>query len=247
MWHRRGPAAAIVFAALVGVLLVTWAATVGPSGVVHGEGPSQLVEEPSGSPSAPIFDEDRGRTDAEEAEENDGSAVGDLFVNVLTVLLAVGAIVTAVLLGYAAQRGVRRLRAAVRERRGAADPQATAYDVLDDAPAQLAHALAEDADRQRELLAEGSPRNGIVRCWHRFEELAAEAGLGRRVWETPGEFALRLLSTVEADEDAAYRLTLLYREARFSHHELDESARDEALEALVTIHLGLAARTGSLP
>ena len=79
-----------------------------------------------------------------------------------------------------------------------------------------------------------------MRCWHRLEELAAEAGLGRKAWETPGEFALRLLTTVEADEDASYRLTLLYREARFSHHELDESARDEALEALVTIHLGLA-------
>ena len=86
-----------------------------------------------------------------------------------------------------------------------------------------------------------------MHCWHRLEELAGEAGLGRKAWETPGEFALRLLTTVEADEDAAYRLTLLYREARFSHHELDESARDEALEALATIHLGLADRTGSLP
>ena len=125
-------------------------------------------------------------------------------------------------------------------------PKVTAFDVIE-APAQLARALSEDAGRQRALLEQGSPRNGIVQCWHRFEELAAEAGLGRKAWETPGEFALRLLTTVEADEDAAYRLTLLYREARFSHHELDESARDEALEALVTIHLGLAARTGSLP
>ena len=116
-----------------------------------------------------------------------------------------------------------------------------------DAPTRLARALSEDQERQRALLEQGSPRNGIVQCWHRFEELAGEAGLGRKVWETPGEFALRLLTTVEADEDAAYRLTLLYREARFSHHELDESARDEALEALVTIHLGLADRTGSLP
>jgi hypothetical protein len=246
MWHRRGPAAAIVFAALVGVLLVTWTATVGPSGVVHGDGPAQLLEEPSASPSASTSDPAGGHVDAKEAEENDGSPVGDLVVNILTVLLAVGAIVTVVLLGYAAHRGFRRLRAAVRERRGLPDPEATDYDVLD-APARLARALSEDGDRQRALLEEGSPRNGIVRCWHRFEELAEEAGLGRKVWETPGEFALRLLTTVEADEDAAYRLTLLYREARFSHHELDESARDEALEALVTIHLGLATRTGSLP
>ncbi len=40
MWHRRGPAAAIVFVAMVGVLLVTWAATVGPSGVLARGRPS---------------------------------------------------------------------------------------------------------------------------------------------------------------------------------------------------------------
>lgn len=244
MWHRRGPAAAIVFVAMVGVLLVTWAATVGPSGVLHGDGPSKLLGEPSASASA--SPSDPVGADAKEAAEHDGSAAGDLLVNIFTVVFACGAIVTVGLLGYSAHRGLRRLREAARERRGEADPEGAAFEVIE-APAQLARALSEDQARQRALLEQGSPRNGIVQCWHRFEELAAEAGLGRKVWETPGEFALRLLTTVEADEDAAYRLTLLYREARFSHHELDESARDEALEALVTIHLGLAARTGSLP
>ena len=246
MWHRRGPAAAIVLVAMVGVLLVTWAATVGPSGVLHGDGPPQLRREPSASSTASPSDSAGGEPDANDAAENDGSTAGDLLVNVLTALLVVGAVVTVGLLGYSAHRGLRRLREAVRERRGEADPEEAGFEVID-APTRLARALTEDQERQRALLEEGSPRNGIVQCWHRFEELAAEAGLGRKVWETPGEFALRLLATVEADEDAAYRLTLLYREARFSHHELDESARDEALEALVTIHLGLAARTGSLP
>ncbi len=134
----------------------------------------------------------------------------------------------------------------MRERHGEADPDATGFAVIG-TPERLARSLSDDAEQQRALLAEGSPRNGIVQCWHRFEQLAEEAGLGRRVWETPGEFALRLLTTVDADEDAAYRLTLLYREARFSHHELPESAREDALDALVTIHLGLAARIGSLP
>jgi hypothetical protein len=246
MWHRRGPTAAIVFVAMVGVLLVTWAATVGPSEVLHGDGPRQFqaVDEPSKSPSA--SPSDSLAADAKEAARNDGSAAGDLLVNVFTVVFACGTVVMVVLLGLSARSGLRRLREAVRERRGLADPEETGFEVIDP-PTRLARALSEDQDRQRALLEEGSPRNGIVQCWHRFEELAAEAGLGRLVWETPGEFALRLLTTVEADEDAAYRLTLLYREARFSHHELGESARDEALEALVTIHLGLAARTGSLP
>jgi len=246
MWHRRGSAAAIVLVALVGVLLVTWAATIGPSGVLEGDGPTLLTgpsESPSATSSAPTPD---SVPSAEESRRNDGSPVGDLFVNVLTVLFLVAALVLAGLLVVAAQRGLRRLRDAVRERHGDADPAAAGFAVID-TPQRLARALSEDAGRQRSLLAEGSPRNGIVRCWHRFEQLAEEAGLGRRVWETPGEFALRVLTTVDADEDAAYRLTLLYREARFSHHELDESAREDALEALVTIHLGLAERIGSLP
>lgn len=246
MRHRQGPVAAIVVAALMGLLMVTWAATIGPSGVLGGDGPSQMFGQPSPSDSATSDDPLDDESVRQKAEENDSSTAGDLLVNVLTVLLVGSAVVAVGLLGYGAQRGVRRLREAGRERRGDADPEEAGFEVID-APTRLARALTEDRERQRALLEEGSPRNGIVQCWHRFEELAAEAGLGRRVWETPGEFALRLLTTVEADEDAAYRLTLLYREARFSHHELDESARDEALEALVTIHLGLAARTGSLP
>ena len=246
MWHRRGPAAAIVLVALVGVLLVTWAATIGPSEVLEGDGPTWVTEPaptPSTTTSAPTSD---AAPSAEESRRNDGSPVGDLFVNVLTVLFVAAALVLAGLLLVAAQRGLRRLRDAVRERHGEADPDATGFAVIGTSE-RLARALSEDAERQRSLLAEGSPRNGIVRCWHRFEQLAEEAGLGRRVWETPGEFALRVLTTVDADEDAAYRLTLLYREARFSHHELAESAREDALEALVTIHLGLAERIGSLP
>ena len=246
MWHRRGLAAATVLVALVGVLLVTWAATVGPSGVIEGDGPTldhdgaTLFIQPSATTSAPVPE---SVPPEEKSGDGDGSALGNLFVNILTVLFA---LVLVGLLFAAALIGLPRLRDAVRERRGEPDPETTGFAVVD-TPERLARALSEDADRQRSLLAEGSPRNGIVQCWHRFEQLAEEAGLGRRVWETPGEFALRLLTTVDADEDAAYSLTLLYREARFSHHELEESAREDALDALVTIQLGLAARIGSLP
>jgi hypothetical protein len=245
MRHRQGPVAAIVVAALMGMLMVTWAATVGPSSVLEGDGPTFLAE-PSPTVASTTADPVGDRARAKAAEDNDGSAVGDLLVNALTVFFLVGAVLLVAVVAVVGYRGLGRLRDAVRARRGEADPDATGFDVVDP-PTRLARALTEDAGRQRALLAEGSPRNGIVHCWHRLEELAGEAGLGRRAWETPGEFALRLLTTVEADEDAAYSLTRLYREARFSHHELAESARDEALEALATIHLGLADRTGSLP
>ncbi|MET1058349.1 MAG: DUF4129 domain-containing protein [Nocardioides sp.] len=245
MWRRQGPVAAIVVAALTGMLMVTWAATIGPSAVLRGDGP-RFLDEPSPTVASTTADPvDEGQP-GERPEQSDGSAVGDLVVTVMTVVFAIGILGLVGVLLFSARHGVRRVRDAVRERRGAPDPEETPFDVID-TPTRLARALNEDAERQRDLLAQGTPRNGIVHCWHRLEQLAGEAGLGRKVWETPGEFALRLLTTVEADEDAAYRLTLLYREARFSHHELDESARDEALEALATIHLGLADRAGSLP
>lgn len=241
MRHRQGLVAAIVVAAVMGMLMVTWAATIGPSAVLEGDGPTfDARPSPTTASSSDVPASERARPESD--QHSDGSTFGDLFVNVLTGIFLVGAVVLAGVLGFLGYRG---LRSAVRGRRGEPDPDAIDFDVVD-TPSRLARALAEDAGRQRALLAEGTPRNGIVHCWHRLEELAAEAGLGRRASETPAEFALRLLTTVDADEDAAYRLTLLYREARFSHHELDESARDEALEALATIHLGLADRTGSL-
>ena len=241
MWHRRGPTAVIVFVALAGVLLVTWAATVGPSDVLGGEGPLPHTDAPTTTPPSIPSGPEQGSGGQ---SHNDLLAfLAGLIGRVVALLIAVAAITVVVLLLVLAVRGLRQLAVEVAARRGAPDPEATAFDVID-ARTRLAQAITDDADRQRELLTSGSPRNGIVHCWHRFEELAGEAGIGRHKWETPGEFALRILTTVDADEDAAYLLTALYHEARFSHHELDEHARDQALEALVTIHLGLAARSG---
>ena len=245
MWQRRGPTAVIVFVALAGVLLVTWAATVGPSGVLGGEGPMPHPQDMA-TTTSPTAQAGPGQAPGGQSHSDLLAFLADLIGRVVAVLVGLAAITVAVLLLLLAVRGVRRLVDEAAARRGLPDPESTTFDVID-VRVRLVQAITDDADRQRELLTSGSPRNGIVHCWHRFEELAGEAGLGRHTWETPGEFALRILSTVDADEDAAYLLTSLYREARFSHHELDEHARDEALEALVTIHLGLAARSGSAP
>ncbi len=49
--------------------------------------------------------------------------------------------------------------------------------------------------------------------------------VARQPWETSSEFTLRLLDRVSADDAAVSRLEGLYREARFSDHEIDESRR----------------------
>jgi hypothetical protein len=78
----------------------------------------------------------------------------------------------------------------------------------------------------------GEPRNAIVACWERFEEQAERVGLARKPWETSSEFTMRLLDVVSADPPAVSQLAVLYREARFSQHEITEANRQEALAAL---------------
>jgi len=135
----------------------------------------------------------------------------------------------------------------VRElRRRPPPPSEVAFDVIE-TPRQVAEAMARDAGAQRALLLGGTPRNGIVACWHRFEEQAGEAGVVREDWETSAEFTLRVLDLVDADSAPVARLGRLYREARFSDHPIDEEARAAALAALDDIHARLFARTGTRP
>jgi hypothetical protein len=119
------------------------------------------------------------------------------------------------------------------------------FDVLDD-PEPLVEQMRQDADEQFALLMGGHPRNAIVAAWDRFEEQAERVNAARRPWETSSEFTLRLLDAVSADADAVGRLESLYREARFSEHEIRESHRQAAVEALRAIHaslgIGAAAR-----
>jgi hypothetical protein len=118
------------------------------------------------------------------------------------------------------------------------------FDVLD-SPARLAEEIEQQAQRQRELLAEGSPRNGIVACWHEFEVAAGRIGLARQPWQTAAEFTLQVLELLEAEHGAVGRLGDLYREARFSEHELDEVHREAAQRALAQIHESLPRHLGA--
>ena len=83
----------------------------------------------------------------------------------------------------------------------------------------------QDGAEQARLLEEGEARNAIVECWHRFEVQAARAGLGRRPAETSSELALRMLDAADVDRAAVTRLLELYREARFSGHDVAEDDR----------------------
>jgi hypothetical protein len=148
---------------------------------------------------------------------------------------------------YLAYRAARLAFASWRSRdRPDAPAEEVEFDVLA-MPEPLARELAAGAAAQRDVLQSGTPRNAIVEMWNRFEVQAEASGARRRPWETSSEFTLRVLEAVEADSTAVASLAALYREARFSDHELTEQHRNAALEALAVIHAGLAgaSATGS--
>jgi hypothetical protein len=230
----RRPAVVAVLAvagACVLVVLVAWAALLGPQEVFTGDGP-QISRETTttATDEAPV---DTAGTTRDDVEQSDPPT----WVRVLLNLVG-GAVQLFALAGmaYVAWLVVRRLHTALALRRTREEAATGDFEVLDDRQ-RVAAAMAQDADAQARVLREGEPRNAIVECWHRFELQAERAGLARREWETSSELALRMLDVAEVDREAVTRLLELYREARFSEHDVGEPQRQAALDALARIRV----------
>ena len=231
--------AAVVGGVLLVAVLVTWAASIGPSGVLTGEGPAAARSTPAETTSleAPTGDS------AEQVRDR----LAKRYAGDHPILRAIAFVLELIALGavlYVLFRvGRWAWQAFDARRRPHPPPEEIEFDVLE-GPRRLAEEITRDAAEQRRVLLEGSPRNAIVECWHRFEQQAAGAGLERHPWETSSEFTLRMLDLVAADSHAVAELAVLYREARFSTHFLDESARQRAVADLDAIHAGLLAGRG---
>lgn len=102
-------------------------------------------------------------------------------------------------------------------------------------------ALVESAEQQLALLRQGLPRNAIVACWVALETSCSETGLPREASETSSEFTERVLSKWVVDRERVLALAALYREARFSVHEMSEVDRAAAVHALEAILASLRA------
>lgn len=216
-------AAALGPALALGLLVLLWAATAGPSAVLSPSGRTRSFDGATATASAPPSDSQPTleETTRDVEQTLDLSWLGDL------IAWAV------VLLAVAAAAAVVRLAWRHRWRRPEAPPVVD-FEVL---PAQrVARALSEDLDAQLDAVAGGTPRNGIVRCWLRLEQSVAEAGLPPQPFETAAEFTVRVLHRLDLDPRAIGELAGLYREARFSDHELGEDARTAARSALEQLH-----------
>jgi Domain of unknown function (DUF4129) len=231
--------AAVVGGVLLVAVLVTWAASIGPSGVLTGEGPEaqRLTPEDTTSLEAPT-----GESPEQVRDRLAKRLAGDHpILRAIAFVLELAALLVVLYVLFRGGRWAWQTYDA--RRRPDPPPEEVEFDVLG-GPRRLAEEITRDAAAQRLVLTEGSPRNAIVECWHRFEQQAAGAGLERHPWETSSEFTLRMLDLVAADPHAVAELAVLYREARFSAHPLDEATRERAIADLDAIHAGLLAGRG---
>lgn len=112
--------------------------------------------------------------------------------------------------------------------------QAPEEDELPDDLDLLMEATSETA--RTTALAEGEPRNVVVRCWVVLEDAADASGLPRDAAETAAEFTRRFLGVWEVDRELTQELAELYREARFSRHPVHRAEGARAVEIVSAIH-----------
>lgn len=103
----------------------------------------------------------------------------------------------------------------------------------------LPETLLEGAGARLGELQSGTPSNAIVACWLRLEAEVTAAGLRHDPSRTSSEVVATVLRDYDVDAAALRELALLFREARFSVHDLDESHRARARDALTAIHVDL--------
>jgi Domain of unknown function (DUF4129) len=98
---------------------------------------------------------------------------------------------------------------------------------------QLAEDLAVVLDETLDdLRAETDPRRAIIAAYARMERVLAANGIARRPAETSDEYLARVLGDLALGSDAVARLTALFTQAKFSHHSIDSTMKEEAIDAL---------------
>jgi hypothetical protein len=130
-------------------------------------------------------------------------------------------------------------------RRRRDDGTAATPDAADAAADELrARLRGEVAAGLEDLDETGDPRRAVIACWLRLERAVAEAGTPRRRAETPADLVTRVLAEHRVRPAGLQRLSALYREARYSRHELDEGVRGSARAALDDVRRDLSAVPG---
>lgn len=215
--HRGKGIAAAALAALV-LLLLTWGSGSGttvlsaPSGEVGDSTPTRVI---------PTGDTEVITSAPEELVEQVAPALDWLMIVFAVIALAIA---------------VRFLQWLLRREW---ESEERPLDELGDDLGRLLEATSEET--RLAALAEGEPRNAVVRCWVALEDAASASGLDRDPAETAAEFTRRFLGVWDVDEASTRELADLYREARFSRHPVPRETGERAVELVASIHEQLRA------
>lgn len=220
----------LVAAGALAATVVVWSAAASDVELWH--------EAPPGQPSQQQVDGEPDQVDDAEVVlpefPGDRGEPGESPDLSLLVKIVVG-LAAFVVLGLIVAR-LARLRGTGQRRRRPPDivplPEVDLADVVDDVAGDL-----------RRRLSGGTPRNAIVQCWIVLEDAVAATGRGRLPSETSAEFTARVIGERSVDATAIGQLAGLYREARFSQHELHEHHRDAAMQAVERLRQQLRAAT----
>jgi len=216
--HRGKVIAAAAVAAVV-LLLLTWGSGSGISVLSPPSGEAGTGEAPT--LEIPQNDQVITTTAAEIPIDGNAPALDWLMIFFALVILAIA---------------VKFLQWLLRREWEHEEPPA---EELDDDLGLLLTATSQET--RRAALAEGEPRNVVVRCWVALEDAAASSGLARDPAETAAEFTRRFLGVWDVDEASTQELAELYREARFSRHPVARATGERAVALVGSIHDQLAA------
>jgi hypothetical protein len=103
-------------------------------------------------------------------------------------------------------------------------------------------ALDESLDA---LLAIPDPRLAIIAAYSSMERSMERVGLPRQRYEAPMEFMARVMGFLTSLTTDFTQLTYLFEIAKFSHHEIDEGMRSDAVLALSRLRVQLVASSPS--
>ena len=92
-----------------------------------------------------------------------------------------------------------------------------------------------------ELGLDPDPRRAVIQAYVRMEGVLGAHGHARLPHEAPLEYLARVLRGLDVRPEAAHALTELFERARFSHHEIDEAMRAEAVASLEAVRDDLRA------
>ncbi len=92
-----------------------------------------------------------------------------------------------------------------------------------------------------DLRREQDPRRAVIAAYAQMEKALSHHGLPRERSEAPFEYLARMLRELRVRAASALALTELFERARFSHHVIDASMKDEAIDALIAVRDDLKA------